>query len=70
MSSVLLGSSTPEQLIENLGAIQASTRALVYPILKLQGNSQSLKMSLGSVLSHGTASQKASNVEYELPAPR
>lgn len=28
VSSVLLGSSTPEQLIENLGAIQASTTAL------------------------------------------
>ncbi|KFO27920.1 Voltage-gated potassium channel subunit beta-1 [Fukomys damarensis] len=28
VSSVLLGSSTPEQLIENLGAIQASTAAL------------------------------------------
>lgn len=28
MSSVLLGSSTPEQLIENLGAIQASATAL------------------------------------------
>lgn len=28
MSSVLLGSSTPEQLIENLGAIQASIAAL------------------------------------------
>lgn len=27
MSSVLLGSSTPEQLIENLGAIQASIAA-------------------------------------------
>lgn len=67
VSSVLLGSSTPEQLIENLGAIQASSRALSN---KLQGNSRSLKMSLGSVLSHGTASQKASNVEYELPAPR
>lgn len=26
MSSVLLGSSNPEQLIENLGAIQASAR--------------------------------------------
>ncbi|KAF5910515.1 hypothetical protein HPG69_013365 [Diceros bicornis minor] len=34
VSSVLLGSSTPEQLIENLGAIQASTAALAN---KLQG---------------------------------
>lgn len=35
MSSVLLGSSTPEQLIENLGAIQASATALSD---KLQGS--------------------------------
>ena len=34
VSSVLLGSSTPEQLIENLGAIQASTAA---PATQLQG---------------------------------
>ncbi|XP_036075913.1 voltage-gated potassium channel subunit beta-1 isoform X1 [Rousettus aegyptiacus] len=54
VSSVLLGSSTPEQLIENLGAIQASTKALPN---KLQGLSWSLKMSLGSVPPHVTASQ-------------
>lgn len=54
MSSVLLGSSTPEQLIENLGAIQASTKALPN---KLQGMSWSLKMSLGNVPPHVKASQ-------------
>lgn len=38
VSSVLLGSSTPEQLIENLGAIQASATTLP---TKLQGISWS-----------------------------
>ena len=46
VSSVLLGSSTPEQLIENLGAIQASTTALP----PTPGNFMvSLKMSRGRV---------------------
>ncbi|ELK37683.1 Voltage-gated potassium channel subunit beta-1 [Myotis davidii] len=35
VSSVLLGSSTPEQLIENLGAIQASAKATKYVLTRV-----------------------------------
>jgi hypothetical protein len=47
VSSVLLGSSTPEQLIENLGAIQASTVAPSSKLLVL------MKRSPGSVWEEG-----------------
>uniref|UniRef100_A0A8C8YP56 Voltage-gated potassium channel subunit beta-1 n=1 Tax=Prolemur simus TaxID=1328070 RepID=A0A8C8YP56_PROSS len=46
VSSVLLGSSTPEQLIENLGAIQAST-AIPQETRKTLSNLQGVYISVG-----------------------
>lgn len=52
MSSVLLGSSTPEQLIENLGAIQASIAALSSKLQKCYS------VSPGSVLDNVLGDRK------------
>ncbi|XP_032264269.1 voltage-gated potassium channel subunit beta-1 isoform X1 [Phoca vitulina] len=67
VSSVLLGSSTPEQLIENLGAIQASTTALP---TKLQGYHGPQKMSPGSVPSLSTSVLHCVMASQRLPVPR